>query len=93
MIIKSVIIGRLYVKIKNTKKYYLNKIVLENIKKIEEWQGGDIVIFKSHIGIVSDNRNKDGIPFIIHHANSWQLHYEEDILPYRNDIIGHYRLS
>lgn len=77
-------------------KVYLdnNAIVLTNdINKIKEWQGGDIVVFKNHIGIVSDKRNKKGIPFIIHHANSYQRYYEEDILEYRNDIIGHYRIS
>ena len=77
-------------------KVYLdnNAIVLTNdINKIKEWQGGDIVVFKNHIGIVSDKRNKKGIPFIIHHANPYQKYYEEDILEYRNDIIGHYRIS
>ena len=77
-------------------KVYLdnNTIVLTNdINKIKEWQGGDIVVFKNHIGIVSDKRNKKGIPFIIHHANPYQRYYEEDILEYRNDIIGHYRIS
>ena len=77
-------------------KVYLdnNAIVLTNdINKIKEWQGGDIVVFKNHIGIVSDKRNKNGISFIIHHANPYQRYYEEDILEYRNDIIGHYRIS
>ena len=77
-------------------KVYLdnNTIVLTNdINKLKEWQGGDIVVFKNHIGIVSDKRNKKGIPFIIHHANPYQRYYEEDILEYRNDIIGHYRIS
>ena len=77
-------------------KVYLdnNAIVLTNdINKIKEWQGGDIVVFKNHIGIVSDKRNKKGISFIIHHANPYQRYYEEDILEYRNDIIGHYRMS
>ena len=77
-------------------KVYLdnNAIVLTNdINKIKEWQGGDIVVFKNHIGIVSDKRNKKGISFIIHHANPYQRYYEEDILEYRNDIIGHYRIS
>ena len=77
-------------------KVYLdnNAIVLTNdINKIKEWQGGDIVVFKNHIGIVSDKRNKKGIPFIVHHANPYQRYYEEDILEYRNDIIGHYRIS
>ena len=77
-------------------KVYLdnNTIILTNdINKLKEWQGGDIVVFKNHIGIVSDKRNKKGIPFIIHHANPYQRYYEEDILEYRNDIIGHYRIS
>lgn len=77
-------------------KVYLgnNAIALTNdINKIKEWQGGDIVVFKNHIGIVSDKRNKKGISFIIHHANPYQRYYEEDILEYHNDIIGHYRIS
>ena len=77
-------------------KVYLdnNAIALTNdINKIKEWQGGDIVVFKNHIGIVSDKRNKKGISFIIHHANPYQRYYEEDILEKRNDIIGHYRIS
>ena len=77
-------------------KVYLdnNAIILTNdINKIKEWQGGDIVVFKNHIGIVSDKRNKKGISFIIHHTNPYQRYYEEDILEYRNDIVGHYRIS
>ena len=54
---------------------------------------GDIVVFKNHIGIVSDNRNRKGISFVIHHANPYQKYYEEDILEYHNDIVGHYRIS
>ena len=79
----------------NLDVYFKNTaIVLTNdINKIEEWQGGDIVVFKKHIGIVSDKRNKNGVPFIIHHANPYQVHYEEDILEQRDDIIGHYRIS
>ena len=77
-------------------KIYLdnNAIILTNdINKIKKWQGGDIVIFKNHIGVVSNKRNKKGIPFVIHHANPYQRYYEEDILEYRNDIVGHYRIS
>ena len=64
-----------------------------DITKIDEWQGGDIVIFEKHIGIVSDKRNKNGIPFLIHHANPYQIYYEEDVLGNRDDIVGHYRIS
>ena len=82
-------------RVKNLKIYFeRNTISLTtDPKKIEEWQAGDIVIFKKHIGIVSDRRNKRGVAFVIHHANPYQRYYEEDILEYRNDIVGHYRVS
>ena len=82
-------------RVQNLKVYLDNNAIAltTDINKIKEWQGGDIVVFKNHIGIVSDNRNKKGINFIIHHANFYQRYYEEDILEYRNDIVGHYRIS
>lgn len=64
-----------------------------DISDIEEWQGGDIVIFEKHIGIVSDRRNKNGVPYVIHHNDPWQKTYEQDILEERDDIVGHYRMS
>lgn len=64
-----------------------------DIYNISEWQGGDIVVFKGHIGIVSDQRNKKGIPYIIHHYGIFQKNYEEDILEHRSDLVGHYRVS
>lgn len=82
-------------RVKNLKIYLdYNAISLTtDINDIEKWQGGDIVVFKNHIGIVSDNRNHKGISFVIHHANPYQKYYEEDILEYHNDIVGHYRIS
>ena len=82
-------------RVKNLKIYFeRNAISLTtDVSKIEEWQGGDIVIFKNHIGVISDSRNKNGVPFVIHHANPFQKYYEEDILETRNDIVGHYRIS
>ncbi len=82
-------------RVKNLKIYFENNAVslTTDVYDIENWQGGDIVIFQNHIGIVSNNRNKNGVTFIIHHANPFQKHYEEDILESRNDIIGHYRIS
>ena len=82
-------------RVKNLKIYFeRNAISLTtDVSKIEEWQGGDIIIFENHIGIISDSRNKNGVPFVIHHANPFQKYYEEDILETRNDIVGHYRIS
>lgn len=82
-------------RVRNLEVYFKNHSIslTTNIKEIEEWQGGDIVVFENHIGILSDKRNRKGIPLVIHHANPYQIRYEEDILEYRNDIIGHYRVS
>ncbi len=81
-------------RVRNLLPYFENTAIklTTDIKQIEEWQGGDIVIFTGHIGIVSDKRNYKGIPFVIHHANPAQIRYEEDILT-KYEIIGHYRVS
>lgn len=87
-------------RVKNLIVYFKNTAteLTTDINKIEEWQGGDIVVFKNHIGIVSDVRNKKGIPFIIHNYEGINYNYEQDILEYYNDIagqyiVGHFRIS
>ena len=86
-------------RVKNLKVYFEHTAhkMTTYLSDIEEWQGGDIVIFDDHIGIVSDKRNSKGMPFIIHHAYPGQPRYEEDVLGgaigYYNDIVGHYRIS
>lgn len=84
-------------RVRNLNVYLKNNHIslTTDLSKIEEWQGGDIIVFKDHIGIISDKRNKKGIPFLIHHANPIQVNYEEDVLElYDKDyIIGHYRIS
>lgn len=70
-----------------------------DITEIGEWQGGDIVVFEGHIGIVSDRRNKNGTPLLIHHGgsngagNRLRPNYEEDVLDQQSDIVGHFRIS
>ncbi len=82
-------------RVRNLNVYFKNNHIslTTDITKIDEWQGGDIVVFKEHIGLISDKRNQNGIPFVIHHSNPFQIRYEEDILENRDDIIGHYRIS
>lgn len=82
-------------RVRNLQVYFKNNTVslTTDVHDIQEWQGGDIVIFKNHIGIISDRRNKDGVPYVIHHNDPQQKKYEQDILETRNDIIGHYRAS
>ena len=63
-----------------------------DVKQLAEWQPGDIVIFGNdkHIGIVSDKRNKHGLPYILH--NGGQPVREEDYLP-RAVVTAHYRFD
>jgi uncharacterized protein len=82
-------------RVKNLYVYFLNNTInlTTDVNDYEEWQGGDIVVFKHHIGIVSDRRNFNNVPYVIHHNDCWQKKYEEDILEKRTDIIGHFRIS
>lgn len=84
-------------RVPNLKVYFdRNAISLTtNINDIAQWQAGDIVIFgTSHIGIISDKRNKKGVPYLIHNAN--QANREGDALEiwnYFEPISGHYRIK
>ena len=82
-------------RVRNLLVYFKNHAIslTTDISQIDEWQGGDIIVFKKNIGIVSDVRNRSGVPFIIHHANPYQKYYEEDIWENRQDIVGHFRIS
>lgn len=83
-------------RVDNLKNFFDNnaEVLTNDVNEIHEWQGGDIVVFRDHIGIVSDFRNRHGVPFVLHHANPWQISYEEDILGQRkNEIVGHYRMG
>lgn len=84
-------------RVRNLNVYFKNNHIslTTDLKEIEEWQGGDIIVFKDHIGIVSDKRNKKGIPFLIHHVSIGQINYEEDVIERygQDNIVGHYRIS
>lgn len=56
------------------------------------WQPGDIVIFRDdkHIGIISDRKNEDGLPLVIHH--SIHAAEEADYLP-GEKVTAHYRFD
>ncbi len=64
-----------------------------DIEKIHEWQPGDIVIFGrgKHIGVVSDRRDRDGKPYIIH--NGGQPNREENYFKRDPAPTGHYRFK
>lgn len=83
----------------NLKVYYeRNSTVLTtDTSDPTEWQPGDIVIFSpSHIGICSDKRDSEGLPYILHHTYSRGT-VESDELGKFNvgdyEIVGHYRIN
>lgn len=82
-------------RVRNLYRYFQHTAIelTTDITRIEEWQGGDIIVFKNHIGVISDKRNENGVPFVIHHGSPSQIGYEQDILEGRDDIIGHFRVS
>ena len=65
-------------------------------RNLGAWQGGDIVAFGRplyHIGIVSDIRRPDGVPYMIHNASPYTRE-EDAILSWHKNIskiAGHYR--
>jgi len=82
-------------RVKNLKVYFSfnEQVCTADIQDIGEWLPGDIVIFRDHIGMISDRRNERGIPYVIHHSGPFQLQYEEDILETRNDLQLHIRIK
>ena len=72
------------------------EILTTDVYDTQAWQAGDIVVFGNyeHIGIVSDIRNANDIPYLIH--NNDQPVREEDRLEYGSYTMGikaHYRYT
>ncbi|RJS60200.1 DUF1287 domain-containing protein [Bacillus sp. PK3_68] len=68
------------------------KLMPDNPKNLAEWQPGDIVVYLEgvdHIGIISDKRAKDGIPYLIH--NTPPFASEIKLSSYTSPIAGHFR--
>ena len=61
-------------RVRNLKVYFAHTAIplTTDISQIDQWQGGDIVVFSNHIGMVSDQRNDKGIPYVIHHNDPFQ---------------------
>ena len=74
------------------------EIIPNNFQNLNSWQAWDIIIFwkpKDHIAIISDKRNQNWVPYIIH--NGWPVAKENDMLLYWHEnispIIWHYRIK
>ena len=82
-------------RVKNLEIYFKRHAIslTTDLKDYKEFQGGDILIFEGHIGMVSNKRNKNGTPFLIHNGSPFQIGYEQDILEDYMPIKAHYRIS
>ncbi len=91
-----------YRRVKNIKIYFDNysqKITTEiNKDTLSEWQAGDIVTYEKmigglwHIAIISNRKNKSGIPLLIHNHGYGTV--ENNYLTnWPAKISGHYRIS
>lgn len=85
-------------RVQNLTVFFKNnaEVLTTNIYDTSEWKAGDIVVFGNdeHIGIVSDIRNDNDIPYLIH--NNDQPVREEDRLEYgyyTMGVTGHYRFD
>lgn len=84
-------------RVKNLKVFFDRNVLSLSldVNDIASFQPGDIVIFGedyNHIGIISNIRNKKGVPYLIHNAG--QKNREEDVLWWYakfKKITGHYR--
>ena len=69
------------------------KIIPGDRENLKQWQGGDIVVFANpdHIAILSDKRNDQGIPLILHNQGPWATEGDDFMAWYQRGIVGHFR--
>lgn len=64
-----------------------------DVENLYQWQAGDIVTYDNpheHIAIVSDQRRKDGVPYILHNAGPTASERDQ-LQSWPSKITGHFR--
>ena len=89
-------------RVKNIKIFldnYAEKLTTEiNSSTLEYWEPGDIVTYGQipgglwHIAIISDRKNKNGIPLLIHN-HGFGTTENDLLLNWPSKISGHYRIN
>ena len=78
--------------LKNHAESLTTEIIPGDIENLKQWQPGDIIItYKpyEHVVIVSDKRDRNGVPYIIH---NYYPYARETLYNYKNlKVAGHYR--
>lgn len=68
------------------------ELKVDDVDNLKQWQPGDVVVFiegYEHIAIISDKRDEDGIPYVIH--NSHPKASEVKLSWFHVPIHAHYR--
>lgn len=77
------------------KRHSASLTTLMDVSKPESlasWQPGDIAVFRNpDIGIISDKKNRQGVPYLIHNDGPWPREDDDFMGWYRRGIVGHYR--
>ena len=78
------------------KRYAKNlstKIAPGDMNVMEDWLPGDIVVFRNpnHIAILSDKRNNDFIPYLIHNQGPWATEGDDFMLWHERGIVARFR--
>ena len=62
-------------------------------ENLAQWRPGDIVVFKEpdHIAILSDKRNAQGIPYLIHNSGPVAMEADFFMFWYNKGLTGHFR--
>lgn len=72
------------------------EVIPRDKSNLTQWQRGDIVILdkQEHIGIISDKRTNDGIPYVIHNTYPNAKESVSLLNWYKQKrIVGHYRFT
>lgn len=62
-------------------------------ENLAQWQPGDIVTFANpdHVAILSDKRNREGVPYLLHNQGPWAEESDDFMYWYGRGITGHFR--
>jgi uncharacterized protein YijF (DUF1287 family) len=78
---------------RNYGKELTREIIPGDVDNLSQWQAGDIVTYDyphEHIAIVSNKRNNNGVPFILHNAGPTASETDQ-LQSWPSKITGHFR--
>ncbi|CAK7064836.1 MAG: hypothetical protein DELT_01601 [Desulfovibrio sp.] len=70
------------------------KMIPGNDAVTATWQPGDIAVFANpdHIAILSDKRNEEGVPYLLHNQGPFASEDDSFMAWYERGIVAHFRI-